>query len=84
MDNLKRQLLRGARANTPAFFYVVIIRRRAWASSPVRQRKVVSNKLFPKIRRLCSELLEIRENEPNGNANLEMKDGKKNYFIKDI
>ncbi|MBS7286774.1 MAG: hypothetical protein KIH06_05875, partial [Kiritimatiellae bacterium] len=46
--------------------------------------EVVLNKLFPKIRRLCSELLEIRENEPNGNANLEMKDGKKNYFIKDI
>ena len=66
----------------PRFFYVVIIRRRAWASSPVRQRKVVSKKLFPKIRRLCSELLEIRENEPNGNANREMKDGKKNYFIK--
>ena len=50
----------------------------------MHQRKVVSNKLFPKIRRLCSELLEIRENEPNGSANLEMKDGKKNYFIKDI
>ena len=50
----------------------------------MHQRKVVSNKLFPKIRRLCSELLEIRENEPNGNANLEMKDGEKNYFIKDI
>ena len=50
----------------------------------MHQRKVVSNKLFPKIRRLCSELLEIRENEPNGNANREMKDGKKNYFIKDI
>ena len=44
--------------------------------------EVVLNKLFPKIRRLCAELLEIRK--PNGNANLEMKDGKKNYFIKDI
>ena len=48
----------------------------------MRQRKVVLKKFFPKIRRLCSELLEIRENEPNGNANREMKDGKKNYFIK--
>ena len=68
----------------PAFFVVDLIKRSTRASSPVRQRKVVSNKLFPKIRRLCSELLEIRENEPNGNANREMKDGKKNYFIKDI
>ena len=66
----------------PRFFCGDIIRRRARAGSPVRQRKVVSKKLFPKIRRLCSELLEIRENEPNGNANREMKDGKKNYFIK--
>ena len=68
----------------PAFFVVDLIKRSTRASPPVRKRKVVSNKLFPKIRRLCSELLEIRENEPNGNANLEMKDGKKNYFIKDI
>jgi hypothetical protein len=29
----------------------------------VRQSNVVSNKLFPKIRRLCGQLLEIRENE---------------------
>ena len=56
MDNWKRQLFRGARANTPAFFCGDIIRRRARASSPVRQRKVVSNKLFPKIRRLYGEL----------------------------
>ena len=48
----------------------------------MHQRKVVSNKLFPKIRRLGYELLELRENDPNGNANREMKDGKKNYFIK--
>ena len=40
----------------PRFFYVVIIRRSTRASSPVRQRKVVSNKLFSKIRRLYGEL----------------------------
>ena len=47
----------------PRFFYVDIIRRRARAGSPVRQRKVVSNKLFPFNRRLDGELLEMRENE---------------------
>ena len=45
----------------PRFFYVVIIRRSTRASSPVRQRKVVSNKLFPKIERFSNELLELRE-----------------------
>ena len=68
-----------ARADTPAFFLCGdIIRRSAQAGSPVHQRKVVSNKLFPKIRRLCAELLEIRK--PNGNANLEMKDSKKLFY----
>ena len=42
--------------------------------------EVVLNKLFPKIRRLCAELLEIRK--PNGNANLEMKDGKKTILLR--
>ena len=47
----------------PRFFYVVIIRRSTRASSPVRQRKVVSKKLFSKIRSLSSELLENHLNE---------------------
>ena len=47
----------------PRFFYVDIIRRSTRASSSVRQRKVVSNKLFLFNRRLDGELLEMRENE---------------------
>ena len=54
---------RDRRISTPAFF----LWRYNWneytgefARAP---KKVVSNKLFPKIRRLYGELLEIRENE---------------------
>ena len=47
----------------PRFFSVDIIRRRARASSPVRKRKVVSKKLFPKIGKLSRELLELRESK---------------------
>jgi hypothetical protein len=54
----------GARVNLPALFLSPNkVGRSARASSPVRQRKVVSKKLFPKNGRLCSELLERCENE---------------------
>jgi hypothetical protein len=47
----------------PRFFCGDIIRRSARVSSPVAKLEVVSKKLFPKIKRLSSELLELRENE---------------------
>ena len=76
----------------PRFFFGDIIRRRARAGSPVRQRKVVSKKLFPKIEGFCGELLEVRVNENLmwkilkvngewGTGRLEEEKGKSPYFI---
>ena len=49
LGQLVKTTFKRCASNTPAFFVVDIIRRRARASSPVRQRNVVSEKLFLKV-----------------------------------